>query len=172
MIQYNDSEEKARSLLPCKMRIIRENNMHDLKNLLLIFLTIILISACRGKTIITSLPRSTPEEEGVSSEAVLKFVEAADKNVNEIHSFMFLRHGKVIAEGWWHPYRPDLKHTMYSLSKSFTSTAVGFATSEKQLTVNDRVTSFFPYEVPETLSAKLFRMTVKDLYNNVCRTRL
>jgi len=137
--------------------------MQYLKNLLLICLTIILISSCRGKTIITSLPRSTPEEEGVSSEAVLKFVEAADKNVNEIHSFMFLRHGKVIAEGWWHPYRPDLKHTMYSLSKSITSTAVGFATSEKQLAVNDRVTSFFPYEVPETLSAKLFRMTVKDL---------
>ena len=52
---------------------------------------------------------------------------------------------------------------MYSLSKSFTSTAVGFATNEKLLSVNDRVTSFFPYEVPETFSAKLFRMTVKDL---------
>ncbi len=137
--------------------------MQYLKNLLLISLSIILISACRGKTINTSLPRSTPEEEGVSSEAVLKFLEAADKDVNEIHSFMFLRHGKVIAEGWWHPYRSDLKHTLYSLSKSFTSTAVGFATNEKLLSVNDRVTSFFPYEVPETLSAKLFRMTVKDL---------
>jgi hypothetical protein len=52
---------------------------------------------------------------------------------------------------------------MYSLSKSFTSTAIGFAENEKLLTVNDRVASFFPYEVPETLSAKLSRMTIKDL---------
>jgi CubicO group peptidase (beta-lactamase class C family) len=44
---------------------------------------------------------------------------------------MLLRHGKVIAEGWWNPYRPDLKHTLYSCSKSFTATAVGFAVQEK-----------------------------------------
>jgi hypothetical protein len=46
------------------------------------------------------LPRSTPEAEGIPSQAVVDFVEAADKNVNTFDSFMILRHGKVIAEGW------------------------------------------------------------------------
>ena len=47
------------------------------------------------------LPRSTPEAEGIPSQAVVDFVEAADKIVNTFDSFMILRHGKVIAEGWW-----------------------------------------------------------------------
>ena len=25
----------------------------------------------------------------------------------ELHSLMILRHGRVLAEGWWAPYRPD-----------------------------------------------------------------
>ncbi|MBK7627668.1 MAG: serine hydrolase [Bacteroidales bacterium] len=137
--------------------------MNKLKSLLLLSLILVLIVSCTETKTDNSLPRSTPEAEGVSSEAILRFVNAADTEANEIHSFMLLRHGKVIAEGWWDPYRPDLKHTMYSLSKSFTSTAIGFAVSEKLLTVNDKVLSFFPEDVPDTIFTKLEQMTVKDL---------
>src|SRR6478736_5124054 len=77
-----------------------------------------------------SLPRSTPEAEGVSSAAILKFINASEASKNELHSFMILRHGKVIAEGWWDPYKSSLRHTLYSASKTFTSTAIGFAVSE------------------------------------------
>lgn len=80
-----------------------------------------------------------------------------------MHSIMILRHGKVITEGWWSPYRPDLKHTLYSLSKSFTSTAIGFAVAEKKLTVNDKVISFFPDKLPQTVSENLAQLTIKDL---------
>ena len=76
---------------------------------------------------------------------------------------MMLRHGKVIAEGWWDPYAPNLKHTLYSCSKSFTATAIGFAVSENLLTVNDKVISFFPDDLPDTVSAFLSELTVKDL---------
>ncbi|MBN1127275.1 MAG: serine hydrolase [Sedimentisphaerales bacterium] len=76
---------------------------------------------------------------------------------------MMLRHGKVIAEGWWSPYRPDLKHTLYSTSKSFTATAVGFAVAEKRLTVDDKVITFFPDDLPETISPYLSELRVKHL---------
>jgi CubicO group peptidase (beta-lactamase class C family) len=66
----------------------------------------------------------------------------------ELHSFMMLRHGQVIAEGWWEPYGPELVHTMYSMSKSFTSTAVGFAVAEGKMSVEDKVVSFFPDDLP------------------------
>jgi len=69
-----------------------------------------------------ALPRSIPEDEGVSSAGILCFLEAAGKSKHEFHSFMMLRHGKVVAEGCWNPYRPDLKNTLYSTSKSFSST--------------------------------------------------
>src|SRR5262245_11382664 len=48
-----------------------------------------------------SLPRSSPEAQGVSSAAILSFIEAADKSIDSLHSFMLLRHGQVVAEGWW-----------------------------------------------------------------------
>jgi CubicO group peptidase (beta-lactamase class C family)/predicted glycoside hydrolase/deacetylase ChbG (UPF0249 family) len=111
----------------------------------------------------TALPRSTPEAEGVSSEGINQFLEAASKSKHEFHSFMIVRHGKVVSEGWWNPYRADLKHTMYSCSKSFTATAVGFAVSEKKLTVNDKVISFFPDDLPAKVSPNLAELKVKDL---------
>ena len=70
------------------------------------------------------LPRSTPEAEGVASAGIEAFLDAVAREQFELHSLMVLRHGKVIAEGWWEPYGPELVHTMYSMSKSFTALAV------------------------------------------------
>jgi hypothetical protein len=109
------------------------------------------------------LPRSTPESEGVSSSGIQQFLNAAGNSKSEFHSFMFLRHGKVIAEGWWNPYASNLKHSMYSTSKSFTATAIGFAVNEKRLTLNDKVISFFPKDLPDTISRNLSQLTVKDV---------
>src|SRR6516162_8437573 len=85
------------------------------------------------------LPRSSPEAQGVSSPAVLAFVEAADKQIDSLHSFMLVRHGHVVAEGWWAPYHAEAPHSLYSLSKSFTSTAVGLAVAEGKLRRDDEV---------------------------------
>jgi len=129
-------------------------------------LLIFLLSACKNAPTIpttVSLPRSVPEAEGVSSEGILAFLNVAENSRHELHSIIFLRHGKVIAEGWWDPYKPELKHTLYSTSKSFTSTAIGFAVGENHFTVNDKVTSFFPQDLPDTVSPFLADMTVKDL---------
>lgn len=109
------------------------------------------------------LPRSTPEAEGVSSQGIISFLDSAVTSKHEFHSIMFLRHGKVIAEGWWNPYRADLKHTLYSCSKSFTATAIGFAVSEKKLSVKDKVISFFPNDLPDTVSSFLSELSVKDV---------
>src|SRR5678815_3712893 len=109
------------------------------------------------------LPRSTPEAEGVPSENIIQFLDAAAKSKTEFHSFMLLRHGKVIAEGWWNPYRPDLKHTLYSCSKSFTATAIGFAIQEKKVGLDDKVVSLFSNYLPDTVTANLSDLTVKDV---------
>ena len=109
------------------------------------------------------LPRSAPEAQGVTSVDISRFLEAGAKTKNEFHSFVFLRHGNVIAEGWWDPYKPSLRHTMYSTSKSFTSTAVGFAVTEGLIKLSDKVIAFFPGELPDTVSAFLAALTIKDL---------
>jgi len=112
---------------------------------------------------LNKLPRSTPELEGVSSAGINDFLNAVDTNRLEIHSFMFVRHGKVIAEGWWKPFGPDYKHILFSASKTFTATAVGLAVSENKLKVTDKVISFFPYSLPDSISDYMKDMTVKDL---------
>ncbi|QXV65928.1 serine hydrolase [Mucilaginibacter sp. 21P] len=109
------------------------------------------------------LPHSSPEAEGVDPQGILNFVNATKTSKTEFHSFMLLRHGKVVAEAWWNPYRPDLRHTLYSCSKSFTATAVGFAIGENKLKLTDKVISFFPDQLPAKVSDNLAALTVKDV---------
>src|SRR3982750_4906810 len=113
------------------------------------------------------LPRSAPEAQGVSSSAVLDFVQGLDK-VNTPHSAMVVRHGKVIAEGWWKPEAADKPHVLWSLSKSFNSTAVGLAIADGKLSLDDPVLKFFPKDAPAEPSANLKAMTVRDLLTMTC----
>ena len=115
-----------------------------------------------GPTRSFKLPRSLPQTQGVASGGLLNFVNAVETGKLNLHSLMVVRHGKVVAEGWWAPYAPPLKHTLYSLSKSFTSTAIGFAVAEGRLTVDDKVVSFFK-NAPTIPGENLLAMRVRDL---------
>ena len=113
------------------------------------------------------LPRSVPELQGVSSKAILDFVSEVEKQRTadmdqDFHGFMLLRHGYVIAEGWWEPYQDTSPHVLFSLSKSFTSTAVGFAVQEGLLSVEDSVISYFVEECPQP-GELLRKMKIKHL---------
>ncbi len=110
-----------------------------------------------------SLPRGVPEAEGVASGDLLRLVDSLDHKIDGMHSVMVVRHGRVILEGWWKPYGPGDKHVLYSLSKSFTSTAVGLAVAEGLLTVDDEVLKFFPEAAPSAPSGNLKAMRVRDL---------
>jgi CubicO group peptidase (beta-lactamase class C family) len=110
-----------------------------------------------------TFPRSAPEAQGISSAAILGFIEEAEQKLDALHSVMVVRHGKVVAEGWWSPYAADEPHMLFSLSKSFTSTAVGLAVADGKLAVDDAVLKFFPQEAPNEPSANLRAMRVRDL---------
>ena len=110
-----------------------------------------------------ALPRSTPEKQGISSAALLDFIKDADTKLDAVHSFMLVRHGHVVAEGWWSPYAAQTPHQIFSLSKSFTSTAVGLAISEGKLSVDDQVLKFFPEDAPPSPSDNLKAMRIHDL---------
>jgi CubicO group peptidase (beta-lactamase class C family) len=109
------------------------------------------------------LPRSSPAAQGVESSAVLAFVEAADRGLDSLHSFMLVRHGQVVAECWWAPYAAESPHSLFSLSKSFTSTAVGLAVADGKLSVDDPVLKFFPDEAPAEPTTNLKAMRLSDL---------
>jgi CubicO group peptidase (beta-lactamase class C family) len=106
---------------------------------------------------------SKPELQGVSAANIISFIDAAAKSKTEFHSFIFLRHGKAVAQGWWNPYGPTLKHTLYSCSKSFTAAAVGFALTEKKLKLSDKLVDIFPSDLPSTVNPSLAELTVRDV---------
>ncbi len=109
------------------------------------------------------LPRSSPEAENVSSKGLLAFLKAVDESIYDLHSFMLLRHGQVVAEGWWDPYTPELPHMLFSLSKSFVSTAIGLAVAEGRLSVDDSVVSLLPNDCPTNLSKPLTTLSIRHL---------
>ena len=115
------------------------------------------------------LTAATPESQGVSSEAILKFIDAAEKTFDggaqgALHGFVILRHGKVIAEGSWKPFDTLAEpHMLYSHSKSFTSTAVGLVVEEGKLDLDERVVEIFSNEAPAKVSANLAQLRVRDL---------
>lgn len=109
------------------------------------------------------LPRSKASLQGVSELGIKQFFETIQNQNIELHSMILVRHGHVIAEHWWKPFAKDKPHMLFSLSKSFTSTAVGLAVSEGLLSENDSVLKFFPeYVTPET-STNLANMQIRHL---------
>ncbi|HOU02968.1 MAG TPA: serine hydrolase [Bacteroidales bacterium] len=109
------------------------------------------------------LTRSTPEEQGVPSQTIANFFKSVEEKGYDVHGLMMIRHGKVIVEHWWAPYAPDYQHAMYSATKTFTGAAVGFAVQEGLLNIEDKVISFFPDLLPDTISPQLAGLTVKHL---------
>jgi len=108
-----------------------------------------------------ALPRSTPSAQGVAASGVAAFIDALEAHPGiDPHSLMLVRHGHVVAEGWWAPYSPDRLHLLYSLSKTFLSTAVGFAVQEGLLSLDDAVADHFP-EFRDELPAASRRILVR-----------
>ncbi|MEV0891985.1 serine hydrolase domain-containing protein [Promicromonospora sp. NPDC050262] len=108
------------------------------------------------------LPRSTPEAEGLDPAALRRLVDRLDA-LEDVHSVMVLHHGSVVGEAWWHPHTAARPHVMFSVSKSFTSTAVGIAVHEGLLTLDDRVVDLLPDDAPADPGPHLGAMRVRDL---------
>ncbi|MGC4944340.1 serine hydrolase domain-containing protein [Kribbella sp. DT2] len=111
-----------------------------------------------------TLPRSTPADQGLSSEGLDGFVAALDASKQELHTLIVLRRGHVVLEREWSPYRLADRHLLFSVSKSFTSTAVGLAVEAGLLSVDDKVVSFFSGDdLPDKISDNLAAMEVRHL---------
>ena len=134
-----------------------------MKTLVRICLVIALAGTARAAEAAGALPRTPPETQDVSSAAMIEFVNSLDQQIEGMHSVMVVRHGHVIAEGWWSPYDAEHNHVLYSLSKSFTSTAVGLAVAEGKMSIDDDVLKFFPDDAPADPGNNLKQMRVRDL---------
>ena len=114
----------------------------------------------------TSIERAEPDD--VLNAAMEKYLQGAkDKKLN-VQSVMVLQHGKVLYEKWLNGGEPQKPHVLNSVSKTFTAAAVGLAIGEGLLSLDDKVVSFFPDDLPDTPSENLKKVTVRDLLTMSC----
>jgi len=106
----------------------------------------------------------SPEAEGVSSRKLLAFLDACEQKIDCLHGFVFLRHGKVIAEGSWKPFDTlNEPHRLSSHSKCFVSTAIGFLVDDNKLDIDERVIDILPDKKPAKVSEYLAMLRIRDL---------
>ena len=119
-------------------------------------LAAVLLAACTGGN--GPLPRAKASAQ--MDEAFASYLQAVADSAEDLHSVMVLQHGKVLEEKF---FVPDTAHILNSVSKTFTSTAVGFAISERLLHLDDKIVDLFPESVPENASDTLKRVTIRHL---------
>ena len=112
-----------------------------------------------------ALPQAvSPEAEGVSSRQIMAWLDTCERDIDAVHGFVLLRHGKVVAEGSWKPFDTlDEPHRLSSHSKCFVSTAAGILVDEAKLDVDELVVDILPDKVPAGPSENLRHLRVRDL---------
>lgn len=126
-------------------------------------LTLSPLPAVESRAAAAPLPRATPESQGISSAGIQALIDEAEAKQYGLHSIMILRHGQVVAEGWWAPYAAPEPHMLFSLSKSFTSTAIGLLQAEGRINIHDKVLQYFPEDAPAEVSENLQNLRIRDL---------
>ncbi|QAY75009.1 class C beta-lactamase-related serine hydrolase [Agromyces protaetiae] len=99
----------------------------------------------------------------MSSRAIAALLDRFESHSIECHSLVVVRHGHVVAEGWWAPYSAERPHLLYSLTKSVTGMAVGLAIADGVLALDDRVVDVLPDHVPADVSSRARSVTVEHL---------
>lgn len=112
----------------------------------------------------SDLPVGTPSAQGVDARGIGAFIDAleADPAVDP-HGVIVLRHGAVIAEGFWAPYTAERIRLVYSVSKTFAATALGFAVAEGLLGLDDAAVDHFPEFADEVTGPRSRRILIRHL---------
>lgn len=108
-----------------------------------------------------------PEQVGVSSDIVEKYIRYIESINLRTDSLMVIRNGKIACECHWTPIESDTPHEMFSLSKSITSTAIGIAYDEGIIDLETKVfVKYFPHLLSEMKGKQkewAEKMTIHDV---------
>ena len=128
------------------------------------FHSMILAAVVLSAAAVSCDPAGRPLPHGKAPEAMdeafASYLQAVADHKEDLHSIMVLQDGKILEEKF---FVPDTAHILNSVSKTFTSTAVGFAISEGLLSLDDKIVDIFPEYTPDKASAMLRRVTVRHL---------
>ncbi|MDE6218945.1 MAG: beta-lactamase family protein, partial [Lachnospiraceae bacterium] len=109
--------------------------------------------------------KATPEETGIPSECIVRFADRLQRRQIPMHSLLLMRHDKLVFEGYYAPCTADSLHRMFSITKSFTSIAIGLLVDEGKISLEDPIVQYFPEKLPnqENIHPWIAQMTIKDM---------
>lgn len=107
--------------------------------------------------------KAVSEEVGIPGSCIINFIRRLDRHGIPMHSFLILRHDRLIAEGYYAPYHADTLHRMFSISKSFTSIAIALLAEEGRLSLDDAIVSYFPDKVLDDVHPWIASTTIRDM---------
>lgn len=107
--------------------------------------------------------RVTPEQVGVSSEHIQKYISVLERAQLSTHDIIMIRHGKIFFEKYWEPFHEDYLHRMYSVTKSFVSIAIGFLEQEGRIDLDAPAISYLDPETTENAFDNVKRQTIRNM---------
>lgn len=109
------------------------------------------------------LPICKPENMGIKSSHIVNFINRLKSYRLNMHSYLIIKNGCIISEGYWQPFYEGKLHRMYSVSKTFTSAAIGLLIDEGKISIDDKVIDYFKDKLPENVHPYTAEMTIRDL---------
>lgn len=107
--------------------------------------------------------KALPEETGIPTDCISQFINRLNSRQIPMHSLLIMHRDKLIFEGYYAPCRADTLHRMFSISKSFTSIAIGLLADEGKLSLDDPIIKYFPEKLPPKVHPWIAAMTIRNM---------
>ena len=107
----------------------------------------------------------TPEEAGIPSSEIRRYINYLNDNSYSTHALLLLRDGKIFTEAYWKPFDKDFCHRQYSQTKSYVGIAIGLLIEEGKLSLDDRIIDYFPEKIDDFTKVpdRLKRQTIRNM---------
>lgn len=110
-----------------------------------------------------TIERALPEQTGIPSACIMQLMNRLEKQQIPMHCFLLMHRNRLICESYYAPCRADTLHRMFSITKSFTSVAIGLLADEGLLSLDDPVIKYFPEKVPDNVHPYIAAMTIRNM---------
>ena len=104
-----------------------------------------------------------PEQIGIESAWVNRFLSSIKKRNLPMHSLLLMRNDQLFLEAYWAPFSKNRIHRMYSVTKSFVSVGIGLAVEDGLIDLDRPISSYFPEKLHSEVNPEVLELTVRQL---------
>ena len=99
----------------------------------------------------------------LTEQNIQEFVKEVENRKIPLHSVLIAQHGNLLFEKYYAPYCRNKLQRMFSVTKSFTSLAIGLLEQEGKISLQDPICDYFPEYLPGRVHPWLAEMTIENM---------